>query len=184
MLEAGCQGRLFVARQNPHVYIGPRRSWHGRRKLSRGESCSGISSVRADPRTSPDPPGRTRIIPGSPLTLSATPNPVTMSRNPQLSASLDTDSNGATATCGLPDMTQTAFSSSASTISNPAAHTGTGNVWATHIPAPMLSLPGVPVVAALIFAAVTGTRRQRRQKVSCDTAVARSGHAGVVILSR
>lgn len=80
------------------------------------------------------------------LTLTAAPNPVTIGGNSQLTASLNTDSNGATASCNLPDITPIAFSASAGTISNPAAHTSAGNAGATYVP----SAPGTTTVSTTV----------------------------------
>ncbi len=67
------------------------------------------------------------------LRLTATPNPITLGSATQLTASLNTDSNGATATCSLPDITPAAFVAAAG-LTNVAGHTTAGTATATYTP--------------------------------------------------
>jgi|GEM_PF-6431558 len=67
------------------------------------------------------------------LRLGATPNPVVLGSTAQVTASLNTDSSGAPATCSLADLTPVAFTAPAG-LSNISNHTTAGSATATYTP--------------------------------------------------
>ena len=124
-------GGLFNAANQPSVTAT--RNWWG---CNAGPNQSGCDNATG-PNTN---------NPWLKLTLAATPNPVTIGGNSQLTASLNTDSNGATASCSPPDITPIAFAASSGTIANAATHTSTGNAGATYMP----TAPGSANVSATV----------------------------------